>query len=99
MEETMVDLGRRPTGRLCYWVLAGVVAFGLLPSAFGAAPLPQSGPATTTVADTVYSADGSHAQGNLIITWPPFITASGAAVESAPESSAEPVSTIGSATD
>jgi len=29
--------------------------------------------ATTTVADTVYAADGSYAQGNLIITWPPFI--------------------------
>jgi hypothetical protein len=46
----------------------------------GAAPVPQSGPATTTIADTVYLADGSKAQGNLIITWPAFLTASGTAV-------------------
>jgi hypothetical protein len=72
MEETMRDLGRRPLGRLCYWALV-VVACGLPAYA-------QSGPATTTVADTVYAADGSYAQGNLIITWPPFITAGGAAV-------------------
>ena len=70
----MRDLRRRPTGRLCYWVLAVMAAS----TAFGA--VPQSGPATTTVADTVYSADGSHAQGSLIIMWPPFLTASGAAV-------------------
>jgi len=74
----MRDLGRRPMGRLCYWVLVVMAAFGLRPWAMGVAP--QSGPATTTVADTVYSADGSVAQGNLIITWPPFLTASGAAV-------------------
>ena len=72
----MRDLRRRPTGRLCYWVLAVMAAS----PAFGATPVPQSGPTTTTVADTVYSADGSHAQGSLIITWPPFLTASGAAV-------------------
>lgn len=68
----MRDFGRRPMGRLCYWALM-VVACGLTAYA-------QSGPPTTTVADTVYAADGSYAQGNLIITWPPFITASGAAV-------------------
>jgi hypothetical protein len=41
---------------------------------------PQSGPALTSVSDTVYMADGSTAQGILIITWPAFVTASGAAV-------------------
>jgi hypothetical protein len=46
----------------------------------GAAPVPQSGPVTTTIADTVFLADGSKAQGNLIITWPAFLTASGSAV-------------------
>jgi len=76
----MCDAGRRPTGRLCYWALAVVAAVGFRATAWGASPVPQSGPATTTVADTVYMADGSKARGNLIITWPAFMTASGAAV-------------------
>ena len=67
----------RPKGRLSCWVLAVVAVFGLTLRAFG---VPQSGPATTTVADTVYLADGTTAQGNLIITWPAFMTASGTAV-------------------
>jgi hypothetical protein len=46
----------------------------------GAAPVPQSGPATTTIADTIYLADGSKAKGNPIIAWPAFLTASGTAV-------------------
>jgi hypothetical protein len=78
MEEKMRDAGRRPLGRLCCWVLV-LVAVGFRLSALGA-PVPQSGPAATTVTDTVYQADGSVAQGNLIITWPAFVTASGAAV-------------------
>ncbi len=76
----MLDTGRRPSGRLFYWVLAVVAASGFLVSASGAVPVPQSGPASTTVADTVYLADGTTAQGNLIITWPAFVTASGTAV-------------------
>jgi hypothetical protein len=43
-------------------------------------PAPQSGPPLTTVADTVYMADGSPAQGVLIISWPAFETAGGTAV-------------------
>ncbi len=43
-------------------------------------PAPQSGPQLTTVSDTVYMADGTPAQGILIITWPAFVTASGTAV-------------------
>jgi hypothetical protein len=59
-----------------------VAACGLgIPHA-AAAPAPQSGPATTTVTDTVYQADGSAAKGNLIISWPAFVTASGAQVAS-----------------
>jgi hypothetical protein len=50
MEETMFDAGRRPMGRLFYWLLAVVAAFGFRVSA-GAAPVPQSGPASTTVAE------------------------------------------------
>ena len=78
----MVDLGRRPLGRLCYWALAVIAICGLGHRAYGAGPVPQNNPATTTVADTVYRADGIAAQGNLIITWPSFTTASGTAVGS-----------------
>jgi hypothetical protein len=46
----MFDAGRRPMGRLFYWLLAVVAAFGFRVSA-GAAPVPQSGPASTTVAE------------------------------------------------
>ena len=35
---------------------------------------------TTTVADTVYEADGQPAKGVLLISWPEFITADGHAV-------------------
>jgi hypothetical protein len=45
-----------------------------------AAAVPQSGPALTSVIDTVYRADGSTAQGVLVITWPAFVVASGTAV-------------------
>jgi len=76
----MFDAGRRPMGRLFYCLLAVVTASGFWLPAFGAGPVPQSGPATTTVADTVYRADGTTAQGVLIITWPAFVTASGVAV-------------------
>jgi hypothetical protein len=73
------DAGCRPTGRFFYWLLAVITVFGFRVSGFGA-PVPQNGPATTTVADTVYLADGTTAQGNLIITWPAFVTADGTAV-------------------
>ncbi|HET7891955.1 MAG TPA: hypothetical protein VFL34_10530 [Candidatus Sulfotelmatobacter sp.] len=76
----MFDAGRRPIGRLFYWWLAAVAITAGALTARGAGAVPQSGPATTTIADTVYLADGSTAQGNLIITWPAFLTASGAAV-------------------
>jgi len=32
---------------------------------------------TTTVQDTVYNADGSYAQGAILISWPAFVTATG----------------------
>jgi hypothetical protein len=53
MEETMFDAGRRPIGRLFYWLLAVVMITGSGLRANGAGPAPQSGPATTTVADAV----------------------------------------------
>ncbi|MGB8064791.1 MAG: hypothetical protein WCF26_23095 [Candidatus Sulfotelmatobacter sp.] len=73
----MLDSGRRPMGRLFYWAVAIVAASGLWISAAGA---PQGGVGTTTIADTVYMADGTAASGSVIITWPPFLSASGAAV-------------------
>jgi len=54
----MFDAGGRPMGRLFYWLLVGVAAAsGFWVPAFGAGMVPQSGPPTTTVADTVYLAD------------------------------------------
>lgn len=40
----------------------------------------QTGPATTVVQDTVYRADGTAAQGVLLISWGPFTTAAGVPV-------------------
>jgi hypothetical protein len=60
----------RPLGRLCCWLMVAVVA------AFGA----NGSPVTTTVSDSVYLADGTAARGNLIITWPAFVTSDGVAV-------------------
>ena len=51
---------------------------GLAPLA--ASPVPQTSPTMTNVVDTVYRADGTLAQGVLIITWPAFVTSTGAAV-------------------
>lgn len=70
----MRDASRRPWGRLCCWVVITVVALGMSVSAAVAQAT------TTTVADTVYLADGTPAQGTLIITWPAFLTASGTAI-------------------
>ncbi len=39
-----------------------------------------SGPALTQILDTVYRADGSPAQGTVVISWPAFTTAAGQAV-------------------
>jgi hypothetical protein len=50
------------------------------PSPRAASPSPQSGPALTSVVDTVYLADGAPAQGTLVITWPAFVEADGTAV-------------------
>ena len=49
------------------------------PSPRAASPAPQGGGTLTSVIDTVYMADGSAAQGVLVITWPAFVTASGTA--------------------
>jgi hypothetical protein len=55
----------RLAGRLFYLLVSLLLAFGV------ARAVP---PATTTIADTVYRADGSPASGTLLITWPQFNT-------------------------
>ena len=52
-----------------YGLLSLVMMTRSVQMAPGAAPAPQNGIASTTVADTVYMADGTPAQGSLIITW------------------------------
>jgi hypothetical protein len=76
MEGTMFEAGRRPLVRLFYLAVTVVSMLNMGLQCGGAAP--SAG--TTTVSDTVYLADGTAAQGNLIITWPAFIAASGTAV-------------------
>jgi hypothetical protein len=51
------------------------------PSPRAASPAPQSGPALTSVIDTVYMASGTPAQGVLIITWPAFVTSTTVTVD------------------
>ena len=51
---------------LCAWLLWASVCAAQVP--------------TTTVSDTVYSADGSPAEGSLLISWPQFTTMSGASI-------------------
>jgi hypothetical protein len=63
----------RPMGRIFYLVLAVVLAatgMRLHAAAWDRWHPPQSGPTLTSVIDTVYMADGSFAQGVLVITWP-----------------------------
>ncbi len=71
----------RPAGRIFYWALAVIIAAatGMRLYAGGAAA-PQSGPALTSVIDTVYRADGTAAQGVLVIKWPAFVAAGGTGV-------------------
>jgi hypothetical protein len=68
----MFDGHRRPLGRLFY-LLAFVVVVGLGVSR-------GQGPATSTISDTVYRADGTLAGGTLLISWPTFSTAAGQSV-------------------
>ena len=76
----MLDGRRRPLGWLFYWAAMVIAVLGIGSQSLGAPVPPQSGAATTTVSDTVYLADGTAASGDLIITWPSFVTADGTAV-------------------
>ena len=63
----------RLAGRLFYLLVSLLLACGV------ARAVP---PQTTTIADTVYRADGSPASGTLLITWPQFNTSDNKAVAS-----------------
>jgi hypothetical protein len=63
----------RGVSRLGYLLAMGILA--ALPPLAGAQT-----PATTTVQDTIYRADGTPASGTLIVSWPAFTTAANAAV-------------------
>jgi hypothetical protein len=68
----------RPIGRLFYLpALALICAISVLVCT---TLMAQSGPQITTVQDTVYRADGTPAQGTLLISWPAFTTSDGLAV-------------------
>lgn len=55
---------RRLMGRLFYWLLT----LSLLSATLHATP------ATTTISDVIYRADGTPARGALLISWPAFTT-------------------------
>jgi hypothetical protein len=46
----------------------------------GRAAAPPPSPTLTTVADSVYMADGTPASGTVIITWPAFVSGSGSSI-------------------
>lgn len=65
----------RPAGRLFYCLISLLVAVGVTHGA-----PPPTPPATTTISDVIYRADGSTAAGTLLITWPAFTTADNRAI-------------------
>ena len=76
--------GRRSLRRLATWVMvwliSGPASWLMLVDLAARTAQAQSGPATTQVTDKVYRADGTPAQGVLLISWGGFTTASGTPV-------------------
>jgi hypothetical protein len=66
----------RPTGRIFFWWL--ILAVTILAGA--EAPATTS---KTSIVDVLYRADGTPAQGTLLISWPAFTTAGGDAIAAA----------------
>jgi trimeric autotransporter adhesin len=66
----MLDICRQTRHVVCLLVI--IVAMPALAMA--------DAPATTTISDTVYRADGTPAAGTLLISWPAFTTATGTPV-------------------
>ncbi len=67
----------------CFPMAAGVVillTLVLLTALTLSTPLQAQGPGLTTISDTVYRADGTAAEGTVLISWPSFQTAEGDAV-------------------
>ena len=67
----------RPAGRLFYCLISVLVAVGVSRGA----PPPQTPPATTTISDVIYRADGSTAAGTLLITWALIHAADSASIQ------------------
>jgi len=65
---------------LLVWLISGPVGWLLMVGVGAYTAQAQSGPATTQVSDKVYRADGTPAQGVLLISWGGFTTASGTPV-------------------
>ena len=65
---------RRPSGRFFYWLSIGM--FLLTMNLCSVAVTAR----TTRVSDTVFRADGTPARGTILISWPAFTDANGAAV-------------------
>src|SRR3954465_7788975 len=64
----------RPLGRMVYWpVVCALLAVALQSTGWAA-------PAKTLVQDTLYKADGTFAQGTLLISWPAFTSVDGQSV-------------------
>ena len=74
----MLDVRRRPAGRLFYWLLATLFFFLVWSGVMVPGALAE--PATTHVSDIVYRADGSVASGVVLISWPGFTAADGTPV-------------------
>ena len=74
----MLDVRRRPEGRLFYWLLSAVLVFLVWSGV--SVPVAMASPATTRVSDIVYRADGSVASGVVLISWPAFTAADGTPV-------------------
>lgn len=74
----MLDVRRRPDGRLFYWLLSGLLV--LLVWSGVSVPAAMAAPATTRVSDIVYRADGNVASGVVLISWPAFTAADGTPV-------------------
>ncbi len=70
-------IGVARSGRLLLRVL---LAAGLWGTAGQALAMQSPAVATTTVQGTVYRADGSPAQGSMLVSWPAFVTANNQAV-------------------
>jgi hypothetical protein len=67
---------RRAWAWLAVWIVSWPVAWMMVGLGTRVA-VAQSGPATTQIVDTVYRADGSPAQGVLLISWNGFTTSDG----------------------